>query len=280
LWTFLLRTATVPRPEITEWAPLPLLSFPGGVYLLLLVVGIAGFALSRQQRRPFAILAFAVLAILPLVARRHLPLFAVAMPFLVGACVADVWERWSASRRPATGDTASHPIFRPVLTGVFVVGTVVLLVMGSSRARCISVPDRIYPMQAVALLSAARAEGAMAVDFDWGEYVIWHLGPAVRVSLDGRRETVYSEPRYREGLNFMFGWNEWDAVLRRDGVDLALAKTQRAAYNLLRQQEAWELIHEDTVAALFVRRTSALAERIRATAPPEPLPQAGRLCFP
>ena len=34
----------------------------------------------------------------------------------------------------------------------------------------------------------------MTVDFDWGEYVIWHLGPQVRVSVDGRRETVYAPP--------------------------------------------------------------------------------------
>ena len=29
--------------------------------------------------------------------------------------------------------------------------------------------------------------------FDWGEYAIWHFGPALRVSYDGRRETVYSD---------------------------------------------------------------------------------------
>ncbi len=29
--------------------------------------------------------------------------------------------------------------------------------------------------------------------FDWGEYAIWHLSPAgIRVSMDGRRETIYS----------------------------------------------------------------------------------------
>ena len=123
LWTFLLRTATIPRPEITEWAPLTLVSIPGGVYLVLLFVGIAGFVLSPRPRRPFAILAFTVLALLPLVASRHLPLFAVAMPFLAGPYVADVWERWSASRRSASGDAGSHPLFRAALTGVFMLGT-------------------------------------------------------------------------------------------------------------------------------------------------------------
>jgi hypothetical protein len=29
--------------------------------------------------------------------------------------------------------------------------------------------------------------------FNWGEYAIWHFGPRLRVSIDGRRETVYSD---------------------------------------------------------------------------------------
>ncbi len=29
--------------------------------------------------------------------------------------------------------------------------------------------------------------------FNWGEYAIWHFGPRLRVSIDGRRETVYSQ---------------------------------------------------------------------------------------
>jgi hypothetical protein len=33
----------------------------------------------------------------------------------------------------------------------------------------------------------------MVTWFDWGEYAIWHFGPKLRVSIDGRRETVYSE---------------------------------------------------------------------------------------
>jgi hypothetical protein len=32
----------------------------------------------------------------------------------------------------------------------------------------------------------------MVVWFDWGEYVLWHF-PQLAVSIDGRRETVYSE---------------------------------------------------------------------------------------
>ena len=46
---------------------------------------------------------------------------------------------------------------------------------------------------AMAHLRANDLSGRMLVWFNWGEYAIWHLSPALRVSIDGRRETVYSQ---------------------------------------------------------------------------------------
>jgi hypothetical protein len=37
--------------------------------------------------------------------------------------------------------------------------------------------------------------GTLVTLFDWGEYALWHLGPSFKVSIDGRRETVYSDSR-------------------------------------------------------------------------------------
>ena len=51
--------------------------------------------------------------------------------------------------------------------------------------------------------------GRIVTFFDWGEYVIWHFGPRLRVSMDGRRETVYSDTRLLEH----------DAIVR--GTELA-----------------------------------------------------------
>ena len=36
------------------------------------------------------------------------------------------------------------------------------------------------------------------VPFGWGQYAIWHFGPRLKVSFDGRRETVYSAARIAE----------------------------------------------------------------------------------
>ena len=39
----------------------------------------------------------------------------------------------------------------------------------------------------------AGRTGRLWTSFNWGEYAIWHFGPRLRVSIDGRRETVYSD---------------------------------------------------------------------------------------
>ena len=38
------------------------------------------------------------------------------------------------------------------------------------------------------------------VPFNWGRYAIWHFSPNLVVSMDGRRETVYSLPLIEQQL--------------------------------------------------------------------------------
>ena len=42
------------------------------------------------------------------------------------------------------------------------------------------------------MIKSSALRGRLLTWFDWGQYAIWHF-PNLRVSLDGRRETVYSE---------------------------------------------------------------------------------------
>ena len=50
LLPFLWHTATVPRPDITEWQPLLLASGQGITYLLLVAAAAAGWTYSRRPR--------------------------------------------------------------------------------------------------------------------------------------------------------------------------------------------------------------------------------------
>jgi hypothetical protein len=68
------------------------------------------------------------------------------------------------------------------------------MTLSRSNFTCVEIQDGFLP-EPEAVLSAKLngLKGRMLTFFDWGEYAIWHLGPDVKVSMDGRRETVYSE---------------------------------------------------------------------------------------
>jgi hypothetical protein len=93
---------------------------------------------------------------------------------------------------------------------------VIVAVSIGAIPRCIAMTGTWVPDPAgVRALAASRAEGRLVTWFEWGEYAIWHLGPSLRVSIDGRRETVYSERVLREQMAIGLGRPNGLAALER-----------------------------------------------------------------
>jgi hypothetical protein len=209
-------------------------------------------------------------AILPLLALRHLPLFAIAFSVFAVPHVGDIWNRSIAS---------NNPLPRP-LTFVPWAMTAAFIVLSIPHFSCIKIDASFirFPARAVAVMKKAGVRGNVATFFDWGEYVIWHLGPNIRVSVDGRRETVYSPESYKQSLQFLYGVGEWDAILQK--TDMALIGRDQPTYALMRLKPEWRAAYEDSFSALFVRGGSPLEQNIRSVVPPA-LPDDGvGLCFP
>jgi hypothetical protein len=137
-----------------------------------------------------------------------------------------------------------------------------------------------FPVRAVAVLKAAGVQGNMATEFNWGEYVIWHLGPQIRVSIDGRRETIYSDAIYRENLDFMHGRGQWDRLIDRPETQLALVHRSRPVFNLMKQKPGWILVYQDALCALFAREGSPVLTQTRQTPVPDLPADGGGLPFP
>ena len=152
------------------------------------------------------------------------------------------------------------PLARRALPLAVLAAAVSLFVLAAGRLQTIVIDPTSagFPAKAVAALKAAGVSGNMATEFNWGEYVLWHLGPEVRVSVDGRRETVYSDAVYRENLDFMRGEGRWDRLVDRPETDLALVDRERPAYALMSGKVGWVLAYEDAAAALFVREGATL----------------------
>jgi hypothetical protein len=275
LGEFLLRTATVPRPEISEWTPLRLMSLPGQLYLTLLAIGISGLVWSCRRREPVVILILSVAALLPLISNRHYPLFALTLVVLGGEHIADVWNRWWRRTGFCLGQSRW-------IAAVSLVVSVVLIGLSLPRLGCIRIEPFYFafPARAVALLEQSGVRGNMAVPFDWGEYVLWHLGPGIQVSIDGRRETVYSDESYRQSLDFARGTGDWDALLRTAPTDLVLVPIGSPPASLLSGTDGWIPLYKDTFCVLFARAGLPSLDQIVKTPIPQLPDNGGGLCFP
>ena len=273
---FLLRTATVPRPDIMEWQSLVILSAPGLIFFGLATF--AGVTIARSPRPlniPLLVLVV-TLAVLPLTAVRHLQLFAIGLPILLADDFAAVWRRRSV---PA----ASTALEKGIVIGVTAVAGSVLIALGAREAGCIRIdPARAiaFPVRAVDMLERSGVEGNMATYFDWGEYAIWHLYPEIRVSMDGRRETVYSEDVYQEYLSFQRGTAGWRRLIDRPETDLVLFSNLWPAYQLVDLDPGWEKVYEDEIGGIFARAGSPEAAAIRAVAPGTVIASGAGICVP
>ena len=61
---------------------------------------------------------------------------------------------------------------------------------------CLPIDDAWAPDRTAAAQLRGHT-GRLWTAFDWGEYAIWQFGAGLRVSIDGRRETVYCMRRHR-----------------------------------------------------------------------------------
>lgn len=251
---FLLETATVPRPYITEWAPLSLSSAHGAVYLVVLAIGAALLLDSRQRLRMPVGALLAVGALLPFMAIRHLPLFGLVWLVALADPAADVWARIREGRSDYRSSHTSW--LRGGVAITLLLGGIGLAWNGTRDLSCIASSGATtleFPRETVRYLAQTEGSYRLAVHFTWGEYAIWHLGPRIQMSMDGRRETVYPDSVYRAYLAFQRGEGSWDRHLEDPPADLALVSRAGPAANLLELAPGWIRQFEGSVSVLYAR---------------------------
>jgi hypothetical protein len=199
LWWFLLDTVRVGRPYIEEWQPVYRLQ--GWAWLFwLLPLCLAAIAAMRSRFRlePRYGLFVLLLAVTSLLVSRLDAFFTLAVAFLMAEPLATNWPQ-------RTGDAYAHRRFqflRPALAAI----VIAVLPFVAIRAARIEIGHPPMPeREAAEFVQRAGLHGRVLVWFDWGEYVIWHFSPRLRVSIDGRRETVYSDELIASHMAFYLG---------------------------------------------------------------------------
>jgi hypothetical protein len=251
LHRFLFGSLSVPRP-IGEWAPLDLFdgSFPA---VTLLVVACAVVAAARWRGvRWWEAILIALLLVATLRHQRHAPFFAMAAtPFLVTGFVEMLRSNLLGRlARPASGRLRGL-----VATALCVVA---LAWAGTAVARVAVTGGRIgvdpveFPVDAVRFVHRAELTGRLVLPFEWGEYAIWHLWPACRVSVDGRFRTVYPEEILEAHYAAHVDTARWPALAEDLDGDLLLAPRDTAVERAV--GSGWTVVYADRTALVAARR--------------------------
>jgi hypothetical protein len=187
MWAFLASTVRMTR-DISEWQPL--VSVPMLAWVPWFAVVSGAFLLTVGNPRP----RIDRLAMVVLLAYGAFRVERLSGLFVVGAVVLmnpTVIARWPGR------SWSFDPLTRNAARGLGVAMALLVAVSGVAIAHessCIPIagdwiPDRV----AGRALAATATRGRIVTYFDWGEYALWQFGPRLRVSTDGRRETIYSD---------------------------------------------------------------------------------------
>jgi hypothetical protein len=252
LWGFLTRTLFV-HYRIGEWSPL---SPSANVHfyrfaILTAAVAVAGW--FSPVRRSFLYWLFLFLAAAAFLQMRHSPFAALAAVAVGPAAL----EGAAEAIRRRTGFSISAPLRRVIAAAM---GGLVLFQGGFAAVELVRARGRIpvnpehYPVRAVAFMREQRINGNLLTLFEWGEYSIFHLAPACRVSFDGRFETVYPSAVIRDNFAFDLGSEDGFSprILTVYPTTLALVEKAMLGYSYLRRHPGWRAVFEDDRSALFV----------------------------
>ncbi len=210
LWAFLLDTVRLSRPMIEEWRPL--WAF-GPERWLPWIAALAAAVWATRGAPPGAkwprLLALGVMAYASLRVVRVYPLFVEATALLLAPLFA---ARWPV-RSTALPDRATRSE-RAAAVAITAGALAASVRLAATSFACVAVSGALMPEAAPVRALGSAGSGRLVTYFDWGEYALWHLSPRLLVSMDGRRETVYSASRLAEHDDLVFGRQAGLAVLR------------------------------------------------------------------
>ena len=252
LWQFLWSTVGLSRPNIGDWQPMFSLPLVFSVPFVI-AAGICVFMMFKAgSRLDWAYkLIIGVLFVGAMRVSRLDVFFGIAMVMLVAPAL----SRSENSSMRARIDSAVSSAFR--YRPVFLVFATVIVLTGVSygvrSGRCITAPWA--PESATIDFFKTHATRARVLTwFNWGEYAIWHLGPKLLVSMDGRRETVYSEDFFDAHSRFYADGPDAAAFVRRLAPDFIWLPSDEAVVKTL-AKDGWHPVFRGPISTI-VGRTS------------------------
>lgn len=264
----------VPRPEILEWRRPDLLDPHTLPFLLLGATWLATLCFSRRPKDFTQTIVLALIGWQAVEHHRHMAFFAIAAGFWLGGPLQSLLERLGGG----TADTSVTSSLGPRGRAAFAAGLLAVIAICGvqiGRKLTLQVDRSTFPVAAVDYVAQQGLQGRMVVTFNWAQYALAAVGarepgqPGIRIHVDGRCRTSYSQAMLDEHFDFILGPPDsrmryrapasgpYDPAraLSHGLPDLALiSRAQQPSVNVLEQQNgAWVLLYQDSLAQLWGR---------------------------
>lgn len=243
LWEFLSQTVGLGREAIADWQPLWTLS-PLPLLPWAMCAGLAVLAIVKHRtvvNWRFAAIVLVCAAGSILVSRLD-AFFVVATLMLLGPTIGT----------PGVTSTAARVM--ALVAGV--AACTIAVVASSPRFSCIQMDGTWQPEpEVVRLVKSRKLSGRMLTFFDWGEYTIWHMAPEISVSMDGRRETIYSDRVIADHLKVYRNDPQADDIIDALNPDYVWLPANAGVLARL-ERSGWTRIFSGPVSALLASSSS------------------------
>lgn len=224
-------------------------------------------AMAFRHWGDYLMLAFAVGSAAAL-ARRRLPSLWESLLLAMGLVISfrsqrDIWFLASvallilAAELPARVSSLRLVRWRQWQTaGAVFLATAIVMTIGGwimhiSNAGLYAGMKKDLPVKAVDTVLAKQYPGPVFNDYGWGGYLIWKL--RMPVTIDGRA-AFYGDKRIDRSLQTWNGKPCWQNDPDLKTARLVIAPVNKPLTQLLRLQSQWQIVYEDKLAVIFVRR--------------------------
>jgi hypothetical protein len=225
-------------------------------FAALLLVTLIFVLLGWKQTPASHIFLLAGFTAMSLAMARNIPFFAVTdAPILAGYLgqtrgARSLWLNLEEGITKIEGGLRGH--VWPILTLLCSVGFFAYYQV----TRHVSVnqfSQQTLPVQATDWIASHPQTGNMFNDFNWGGYLLYRLWPAQRVFIDSQSD-FYGEQLTRQYAEILGGTGDWDTELRQYGVTWIIVPPLSGLAEAARTSADWQIIYEDPVALISVRK--------------------------
>ena len=280
LFTYLARELGADHSLILEWRSIWYFPEYRIYFLLLLTVPAVALLLGRRLRPPAPLVMLALSAAATWVHGRFLVLLVVFSGLVTFSGLQAASRRFPVLFEGQLLTRLSTARWAWTLCAVPLLAALLQFSVDLSKK---GLRLQIYPMgvpvEACEFLKAYELGPNLLLRFDWGGYAIWHLHPQYKVSGDGRNLTVYDAEFVDEILR-AYDEGRFTTYPDRYDVDVILSESAGPTYHELEAHRDWVQIHQDPVAAVFVRPEIARTLEDRRTTAPDVQPASERFFFP